>query len=107
MGEEVEGVRVLAWCRPRVRTRSDIETYQLNREAVQEKQLSNGTVAIGWLGEEEMERRERKWDYKGLGDALKPDLGHRHRGVVEEGSFCGLWKEDGPSRVVAALYVVG
>jgi len=105
MGEEVEGVRVLAWCRPRVRTRINRGTYQLSRKAVQEKQLSNGTVAVEWLGEEETERRERKWDYKGPGDALKPDLGHRHRGVVEEGSFRGLWKEDRPSRVVAALCV--
>ena len=72
---------------------------------VQEKQLSNGTVAVEWLGEEETERRERKWDYKGPGDALKPDLGHHHRDMLEEGSFRGLGKEDGPSRVVAALCV--
>ena len=94
-----------AWCRSRTRTGSNRGTYQLSREAVQKKQLSNGTVAVGWLGEEETERRERKWDYKGPGDALKPDLGLPHRGVVEEGSFRGLRKEDGPSRVVAALCV--
>ena len=96
-----------AWCRSRARTGSDSGTYQLSRKAVQEKQLSNGTVAVGWLGEEETERRVRKWDYKGPGDALKPDLGHCHRRAVEEGSFRGLRKEDGPSRVVAALCVVG
>ena len=105
MEEGVEGSGVPAWCKPRAGTRSNRETYQLSRKAVQKKQLSNGTVAVGWLGEEETERRERKWDYKGPGDALKPDLGLRHRWVVEEGSFRGLWKEDGPSRVVAALCV--
>ena len=73
MGDEVEGVGVSAWCEPRVRPRSNRETYQLSRKAVQEKQLSNGTVAVEWLGEEEEKRRVRKWDYKGPGDALKPD----------------------------------
>lgn len=79
----------------------------MSRKAVQEKQLSNGTVAVEWLGEEETERRERKWDYKGLRDALKPGLGLRHRGVVEEGSSRGLWKVHNTYRVVAALGVVG
>ena len=105
MEEGVEGPGVPTWCKPKAKTRSSRDAYQLSRKAVQEKQLSNGTVAVGWLGEEETERRKRKRDYKGPGDALKPDLGHRHRDMLEEGSFHGLGKEDGPSRVVAALCV--
>ena len=107
MEEGVEGPGVPTWCKPKAKTRSSRDAYQLSRKAVQEKQLSNGTIAVEWLGEEETERRERKWDYKGLGDALKPDLGHRHRCVVEEGSFRGLWKVHSTSRVVDALCVVG
>ena len=45
---------------------------------------------VEWVGEE-TERRERKRVYKVAGGTLTSDFGHRHRTLVEEGMFHGLW----------------